>query len=124
VIFNQVVEKSGSDIGSDIPEINNVALNLEHKISTTGFRIIMDQAQGSILVSGTDGFVYLVDSEEKYDVSSPWGTVDISSNLVNLDVFGRVLATAQPGGDEDIYNFAAEVRLFKPEKVPVNERAA
>lgn len=76
--------------------------------------------QTSILVSGEDGYSYLVKTEERYDLSSPRGTINTKSNTVNLDVFGRVMA----GYVELDAKAAAERRVHDTAKMPLIDRAA
>lgn len=82
--------------------------------SKVGFRLIMDDDKSSVLVTGTDGYIYLANTKENYDFSSPWGSVKPDSNVVDLDVLGRIVS----------YKFstksvlAAQVKVFKPSKVP------
>ena len=47
---------------------------------------------GTIMVSGTNGGLFLVEKDKGYDVSAPWGTLDTKANPLTLDIFGRVLA--------------------------------
>jgi len=85
-----------------------------------GFRVIMDEDKSSILVSGRDGYVYLTTSEQNYDLSAPWGSVNLTSETVSLDVFGRVIAYKT---DTHI-RISSEIKVFEPSKVPKNWRAA
>jgi hypothetical protein len=93
-----------------------------------GFRIIMDKKEDSILVSGTDGNIYLISRREQYDLSAPWGTVNITANVLSMDVFGRVLAArcsgADPPGFGPSTNPVAGLGVFEPEKVPKTYFAA
>ncbi|XHF99760.1 hypothetical protein AWENTII_003249 [Aspergillus wentii] len=59
--------------------------------STQGFRMIQDANLTSTLVSGTDGNVYLVNNSAAYDISAPWGSLDLTKNTFNYDVFGRLI---------------------------------
>ncbi|GKZ17888.1 hypothetical protein AbraIFM66951_006907 [Aspergillus brasiliensis] len=58
---------------------------------THGFRMIQDAKTTSTLVSGTDGKIYLVNNSAEYDISAPWGALDISKNIFSYDVFGRLI---------------------------------
>lgn len=86
----------------------------------------MDEAQTSILVAGVDGFIYLVDSEKGYDTSAPWGTIDLTSNVLNIDVLGRLFGSKQVNlfGGGTGTSIVGEVRLFKPDQVPKGYRAS
>lgn len=121
-VFDTVSGKlDGADIANVTPQINDVAANLTSNHGTNvGFRIIMDEDKTSILVSGQDGHIYLVGTDELYDVSSPWGTIDLKSNGVNLDVFGRIMAYYP----DKYARLIADVGMYEPDKVPDKERAA
>lgn len=121
-VFSAVSENlDGADIANVTPQINDVAANLTSKHgSNVGFRIIMDEDKTSILVSGQDGHIYLVGTDEQYDTSSPWGTIDLQSNGVNLDVFGRIMAYYP----DKYAKLIVEVGMYEPDKVPDKERAA
>lgn len=80
----------------------------------------MDEAKSSILVSGKDGYIYLTEADKQYDLSSPWGTVNLTSKSVNVDVFGRIMAYVGDG----VYDLTAEVRVWDPSRMPSTERAA
>lgn len=110
----------GTDISTKNETIEDVASTLAEHQSKTGFRLIMDQDKSSILVSGKDGYVYLVDSSEQYDASSPWGTIRMDSPGVDIDVFGRILAYLP----EMQYALSAEVRVWDPSEIPDTDRAA
>jgi hypothetical protein len=71
------LQKLGTDIANVKPMISDVAANLTTPNSNIGFRIIMDEDKSSILVSGEDGYIYLVGTDEKYDLSSPWETTNL-----------------------------------------------
>lgn len=71
-VFSQVSDKLGGDnVGSQTPTITDVASGLKEPQTNVGFRVIMDEDKTSILVSGEDGYIYLVKTAENYDVSSP-----------------------------------------------------
>ncbi|THC93340.1 hypothetical protein EYZ11_007196 [Aspergillus tanneri] len=67
----------------------------KHKLrklpKTNGFRLIQDAQQTAILVSGTDGKMYMVDNSVDYDVSAPWGAMDLKKDIFSYDVFGRLI---------------------------------
>lgn len=71
-------------------------------------------------MAGKDGGIYLVNSDQKYDTSAPWGTLDLKSNLVNLDVFGRIMSVNVWGAFLGI----ASVDLVDPKRVPKDSRVA
>jgi len=111
----------GGDIANIKPNITDVSARLTHNTTNNlGFKVIMDEARTSILVSGRDGFIYLVDTESGYDVSSPWGSVNLTSGTVNLDVFGRVIAFTP---DRHTY-LVAQLKVYEPDKVASNSYAA
>lgn len=58
---------------------------------THGFRLIQDASQSATLVSGTDGHIYMVNNSMDYDISSPWGAMNLAENKFNFDVFGRLI---------------------------------
>lgn len=78
----------------------------------------MDEDKSSILVSGEDGYIYLVKTDENYDLSAPWGTIDVNSNTVDLDVFGRIMSNKLHG------TFVTEIKVNEVDKVPADEKAA
>lgn len=114
-IFNIVSGKlNGADIMNVTSQIDDVAANLTNSHGTNvGFRITMDEDKISIFVSGQDGHIYLVGTHELYDVSSPRGTLDLKSNGVNLDVFGRVMAYYP----DEYARLIADVGMSEPGKV-------
>lgn len=82
---------------------------------------MMDGGGDSFLVLGKDGFVYLVDRAMDYDLSAPWGTTDLTRNILMLDVFGRLVAyKGIDGGD---FPALAEIRVVDPKHIPVGWRA-
>ncbi|KAK3302880.1 uncharacterized protein B0T15DRAFT_559308 [Chaetomium strumarium] len=92
----------GGDIANIKPNITDVSAGLIQNITNNmGFKVIMNEDRTSILVSGKDAFVYLVDTQEAYDVSSPWGSVNLASGTINFDVFGRVLSAFTPVKSSD-----------------------
>ncbi|KAJ5736645.1 uncharacterized protein N7483_001770 [Penicillium malachiteum] len=58
---------------------------------SNGFRLIQDAGQASTLVSGKDGYLYMVNNSAEYDISAPWGSLKVDENIFNYDVFGRLL---------------------------------
>ncbi len=119
-VTTRVPLEVGGDIANIKPNISDVAKKLSHNTTNNmGFKMIMDEAKSSILVSGKDGFIYLADAASGYDVSSPWGSVDFASGTVNFDVFGRILAWTI----DKHSHLAAQIKVFDPDKVPGNFRA-
>lgn len=57
-----------------------------------GYRLITDKDRSHILVAGSDSFVYLVDNNESYDYTAPWGTLELESKAFSLDVIDRFMA--------------------------------
>lgn len=121
-VFDTVSGKlDGADKANVTSQIDAVAANFTNSHGTkVGFRIIMDEDKTSILVSGQDGHIYLVGTDELYDVSSPWRTIDLKSNGVNLDVFGRIMAHYP----DKYAKLIADVDIYEPNKVPDKKRAA
>ncbi|KJK66709.1 hypothetical protein P875_00127970 [Aspergillus parasiticus SU-1] len=58
---------------------------------TNGFRLIQDAGQTSTLVSGKDGRIYMVNNSAEYDISAPWGGLEVDKNIFSYDVFGRLI---------------------------------
>jgi hypothetical protein len=58
---------------------------------TNGFRLIQDAGQTSTLVAGKDGRIYMVDNSAEYDISAPWGGLQVDKNIFSYDVFGRLI---------------------------------
>jgi len=116
-VFATVNKQLGGDYGNITTNITNATSTLRPPDSKAGFKVIMDQKKTSVLASGKDGYIYLVETTQNYDLSSPWGTVDLKSDTVNLDVFGRIMSSITKGS-------ASEVRVYSPNKVPSKERAA
>lgn len=104
--------------GNNTSNLTDVAQSLKRPETKAGFQIIMDEDKTSILVAGEDGYVYLVKTDENYDISAPWGTIDMKSNTVNLDVFGRIMTNAL------ISYHLATVMVYDVDKVPSNRKAA
>ena len=132
-VFKQVTKQLGGDTADkQKPNLTDVASRLSRPDSKAGFRIIMDEDKSSILVSGTDGHIYLVDSKQNYDMTAPWGTIDINSQTVNLDVFGRIMS-ATPDRAQLVpilpylgrwSHYAMALSVMEPSKVPSKDRAA
>jgi hypothetical protein len=83
-----------------------------------GFRIVMDGETNSILASGTDGGIYLIDRDSSSDISSPFGTTDLKHNTLMMDVFGRLIAYKGRTQAHEGYPGIAEVRVVDPHHVP------
>ncbi|KAB8224562.1 fungal-specific transcription factor domain-containing protein [Aspergillus novoparasiticus] len=58
---------------------------------TNGFRLIQDAGQTSTLVSGKDGRIYMANNSAEYDISAPWGGLEVDKNIFSYDVFGRLI---------------------------------
>lgn len=135
-MFKQVTNRLGGDTAEKLkPNLTDAVSRLPSPNSKAGFRIIMDQDKSSILVSGTDGHIYLVDSKQNYDMTAPWGTIDINSQTVNLDVFGRIMSATpdRPQLVSPIFppfffgeyaHYAMALSVMEPSKVPSKDRAA
>ncbi|KAH8892220.1 hypothetical protein GQ53DRAFT_864074 [Thozetella sp. PMI_491] len=113
------LEKLATDIAKKKPVASNLVANQKPQTRPEGYRLIMDGAKTSILVAGTDGYIYLVDTKENYDETAPWGTVNLKDGAVNMDVLGRLM------GYKFIapYKSGAEVRLWDPAKTPLKTKA-
>lgn len=136
-MFEQVTNRLGGDTAEKLkPNLTDSVSRLPSPDNKAGFRIIMDQDKSSILVSGTDGHIYLVDSKQNYDMTAPWGTIDINSQTVNLDVFGRIMsatpdrpqlvgpALPPPFSFPQWSHYAMALKVVEPSKVPSKDRAA
>lgn len=119
-IFADVAQARGTDFITDNVAIPDVAADIEPDQSKTGFRIIMDHERTSILVAGNDGYIYLAPSEANYDVSAPWGTIDMNSPGLDVDVFGRIMSYLP----DDYARLTVEPRVWEPQSIPSKERAA
>lgn len=119
-MFIKVPKKLDGDVlsGDNKSNLTDVAKTLKRPDTKAGFRVIMDEDKTSILVSGEDGYIYLVKTDENYDFSAPWGTIDQKSNTVDLDVFGRIITHRL------ISYFLSSVQVFDVDKVPSNRKAA
>lgn len=113
-IFGAVTSEFGNDIDAIKPDYVDDTRALQIAQSKVGFRLIMDDDKSSILVTGKDGFIYLASTDQKYDFSSPWGSVKQGSNIVDLDVLGRI--TSYIFSKRSVR--AAQIKMFKPSKVP------
>lgn len=119
-MFKKVPETLGEDVlsGDNKSNLTDVAQTLKRPETKAGFRVIMDEDKTSILVSGEDGYIYLVKTDENYDVSAPWATIDQKSNTVDLDVFGRIVTNRL------ISYYLASVMVYDVDKVPSDRKAA
>ena len=54
---------------------------------------------------------------EKYDLSAPWRTLNMTANPLALDVFGRIIAY------KSITRYLAELMVVNPKQVPVGYKA-
>lgn len=59
--------------------------------NTQGFRLIQDAGLTATMVSGTNGKIYMANNSANYDISSPWGALDLKKNIFSYDVFGRLI---------------------------------
>ena len=119
-MFSAVIKDAGGDSLASAPNINDVSARLKPSGVKEGFRIVMDRSQTSILVSGNNGNIYLARTEEQYDLSAPWGTLDASSGVLSVDVFGRVMScslTSYPPA-------AIELSVHDPKLMPKYNEAA
>ncbi|KAJ5893493.1 hypothetical protein N7495_005184 [Penicillium taxi] len=58
---------------------------------TNGFRLIQDAGQTATLISGKDGRIYMTNNSAEYDISAPWGGLQVDKNIFSYDVFGRLI---------------------------------
>lgn len=91
---------------------------------THGFRVIQDSELKTTLVSGTDGFIYATDSQYDHDISAPWGSIDVTKEQFNYDVFGRVLHFNASRLREDPDINMVELGVSPSEKMPKGLEAA
>ncbi|KAJ5918943.1 hypothetical protein N7454_010087 [Penicillium verhagenii] len=118
VIQDVIDHFGGSNIANSSVKISNVAGNLttEDPESKVRYMIIMDEAEETILVSGTDGFIYLVKTKEAYDLSAPWAYVGRHGSIT-ADTFGRLLSyRSVSSGTKDLE--LAEISVHKPANMP------
>ena len=59
--------------------------------NTQGFRLVQDAGLTATMVSGTNGKIYMANNSANYDISSPWGALDLKKNIFSYDVFGRLI---------------------------------
>ena len=90
---------------------------------THGFRVIQDANQTGILVSGKDGRIYMTDNSGDYDISAPWGSIDVAKDKYNYDVFGRLIyfnASRWTNSDNDgtRRTLMVEMGVAPSEKIP------
>ncbi|KAJ5917595.1 hypothetical protein N7466_011149 [Penicillium verhagenii] len=87
---------------------------------TNGFRLIQDAGQTATLVSGKDGHIYLANNSAEYDISAPWGGLEVDKNIFTYDVFGRLIWI-----DARAYNFhMIEMGVSRAENMPKEALAA
>ena len=103
--------------------LHDVAAPLDSNTKKYGFRILMDKKQSGILVTGTDGYAYFADQKTGYDLSAPWGTINMKENVLNFDVFGRLLYHAWLDDDGKEHTMA-EIRVANFFKKPRKARIA
>lgn len=119
-VFRSVVPPGKHDIiDKSKPVLRNVSKELKPAATKAGYRLITDKDQKHILVSGSDGHVYLVDSDEKYDLTAPWGTLELESKAFSLDVKERFMAAPS-----DVIHLitAAPIGMTESKRVPEGYR--
>lgn len=84
----------GEDISKNVPPLEDATARFPKTTSkgNAGFQILLTAEQDGIVVSGTDGNIYVVASKADYDFSSPWATTDKSQGVLTMDTFGRLIA--------------------------------
>lgn len=88
---------------------------------TSGFRVIQDANQTGTLVSGNDGRIYMADNSGDYDLSAPWGALDLTKEQYDYDVFGRLVyfnATRYNNHGYGVRNLMLEMGVAPSEKTP------
>ncbi|OQD84941.1 hypothetical protein PENANT_c011G02128 [Penicillium antarcticum] len=127
-LIKKVTDETG-DSGAGKPYISDATREYKKIEGTQGFKIIMAADSGTIMVSGTNGGLFMVDKNDGYDVSAPWGTLDTKENPLTLDVFGRVLAykLLKSSDKKDIFGMnapiVADLMVSEPQSVPVGYRS-
>ena len=120
VIEDIIKAVGGTDVADTPIPLNDVAATIQPPNNDTGFRLIMDYDKTTVLVAGKDGYIYLVPANDiQNDVSAPWGSINLTTPGVNLDVFGRVMSYLPDKGTR----LTAEVRVWTPDNAPANFRA-
>ena len=118
-VFGHVTAQRGGDIFEKAPGLENVELAAPGT-DNGEFRLVTDYDETSIVVSGKDGNVYLVTKTSDYDLSAPWGSVNSTSGVLSVDVFGRVLSFKRYAFPS---NFIA-LNVFDPKAMPTADRVA
>lgn len=127
LIKNVINENGDSGVGK--PYIADATRNFKKIEGAQGFKIVMAADSGSIMVTGTNGGLYLVDKDKGYDVSAPWGTLDTKAKPLTLDVFGRVLSykLLKSYNKQDTLGqhapMLADLMVSDPKSVPVGYKA-
>jgi hypothetical protein len=93
------------------------------KDSKVKYNIIKDFADTTILVSGTDGGIYLINTTEANDLSAPWWCLGPDRNIASVDTFGRLLSFRETGPSGSPY-ITIEMSVHDPEKMPQGHHAA
>jgi len=89
--------------------------------NTSGFRLIQVASQSATLVSGRDGYIYLVDNEADYDISAPWGGLEVDKNIFSYDVFGRLIHYHSV---DNFLRLTASVGVSDAQSMPRHAKAA
>ncbi|KAH8886458.1 hypothetical protein GQ53DRAFT_844965 [Thozetella sp. PMI_491] len=119
-VINEVVKKLGIDIIAIKPNISDLASQPSKLDERFGYRIIMSADEEGILVVGNDGGIYLTPTDQKYDMSAPIGSTNLSSNLLDIDVLSRVLAY-EP---DTVNGRVAKLTFYNATKMPEIAKAA
>ncbi|KAJ5924822.1 hypothetical protein N7466_009009 [Penicillium verhagenii] len=118
VIKDVIDHFGGRNIANSPVKISDVAriLTTKDPKSEVEYVIVMDEAGETILVSGTDGGIYLVKTKEAYDLSAPWGSV-AGQGSITADTFGRFLSYRYvPSGTKNLD--LAEISVHDPASMP------
>ncbi|KAH8896306.1 hypothetical protein GQ53DRAFT_819421 [Thozetella sp. PMI_491] len=119
--FKTVVQDlNGADISDFKPNISNHAANMENLDDKFGYRVIMSEDQTGIVVADPDGYIFLVNVTEEFDMSAPIGSANLSSNLFDIDVFQRVLTYQS----DEYKGLSARLRFYNASEIPTTTKAA
>ncbi|KAI0388747.1 hypothetical protein F5Y17DRAFT_180805 [Xylariaceae sp. FL0594] len=109
----------GKDIANLVPKTKAKTVKPPQPANKAGYRVIMDKDKTAILVSGRDGFVYLVSTSDAYDVSAPWGSVNVTANAFSMDVFGRLVSHKTDSHSR----LTSTAMVWYPQSIPADYQA-
>ncbi|KAJ3490061.1 hypothetical protein NLG97_g5860 [Lecanicillium saksenae] len=105
---------NANDVSPDESIFGEIAELFGQDIANTTEPGYVDDSRALEIAESKDGFIYLAKTDQKYDFSSSWGSVKKGSNIVDLDVLRRI-ASYQFSTKSVV---AAQIRMYKPSKVP------